>query len=195
MNAKLDMLAATFSTQTDIWMTAACPPSFPPPYQRLVQPAAQVVSPKDANDLPWNAKDSHLDSFRRMVQTKTSLRTIDTGLGTMILRTTSTSIGDHCVGIEKQSIKKTFVVNFLWRFATCRRGFRLSINDTFDSWSFNTIQKRSADSRIFELCKIGNAYGVDELLRYGRASVFDADPEGATPLHVSLTFYVLRGCL
>jgi len=124
----------------------------------------------------------------RRIQTKTSLTSVEAGLGALTLRSTSTTILDQDNDPEDRRneslTRKSFVVNFLWRFASCRRGFRISTTNTFDSWSFNTIRKQPTDSQIFKLCKIGDTLGVRELLSYGRASVFDVDDTGATPLHV-----------
>lgn len=43
---------------------------------------------------------------------------------------------------------------------------------------------------IFELCKRGNVEGVKILFKRGDASVMDRDPNGKTPLHVSIILHV-----
>lgn len=182
MNGKLDLLNASFSTAHTNGQKIADDRLFsPPPYHRLDRLATARRSVWDDRSEQTNNSQRTYDGSH--FQVKTSLQTIDAGLGILTLKSTSAkATGERG---EDYCATKTFTVNFLWRFATCRRGFRLSTNNNFDSWSFNTIRTRPSESLIFELCKAGNAIDVNDLLRYGGASVFDADPDGATPLHVS----------
>jgi hypothetical protein len=192
MNGKLDILTASFaSTPTNIQMIRDGLVPSPPPYQRFAQTATALPVVRAQREL-WNGdstqlKDSHVNDVQSRLRIKTSLQSIDAGLGVVTFRSTAVEIA--CYGEEENSdksyTKKTFTINFLWRYASCRRGVRLSTNNTFDSWSFNTIRTRPSESLIFKLCKSGDAFDVDDLMRYGNASVFDADPDGTTPLHVS----------
>lgn len=192
MNGKLDILTATVSTQMHNHMTTTdllfgAPPPYQGPLQMGTICSAPVSRGYSDGSLDSMTK-SHDSIFDSRIQTKTSLKSIDAGVGVLTLRSTTAKALRAYDDTEKNGdefYSKTFVINFLWRFASCRRGFRLSTSNTFDSWSFNTICYRPADSRIFDLCKSGNTFGVGDLLKYGMASVFDADPHGATPLHVS----------
>ena len=198
MHGRLDVLTATISTNQQHLQAENISFGSPPRYQSFLQPAPVSlvrVTQKELWDGPLDQMtNSNVHGADTRIRTTTAFKTIDAGLGILTVRSTSARLLSTCGTKDdsSESSRKTIVINFLWRFATCRRGFRLSTNETFDSWSFNTIWKRSADSQIFELCKIGNTFGVDELLRYGRASVFDADPEGSTPLHVRLTFLITQ---
>lgn len=121
------------------------------------------------------------------VQTRTMQRSLDVGLGLLSLQTTVKSLKtcDAYDGKEKDAkpTRKSFTVRFLCRFATCRRGFRVCTNDTFDNWTFNTIRRRPWDSKIFDLCTVGDVEGVKKLIHYGEASVFDVTQEGWSLLH------------
>lgn len=50
-----------------------------------------------------------------------------------------------------------------------------------------------AEALIFEFCTKGNVEGVRTLLARGDASVWDRDPDGMTPLHVSVILSVFVG--
>lgn len=52
--------------------------------------------------------------------------------------------------------------------------------------TFKTFRAVPTDSLIFEFCGTGNLDGVKTLLTRGDASVWDRDPDGYTPLHVSI---------
>jgi hypothetical protein len=52
--------------------------------------------------------------------------------------------------------------------------------------SSRTFRAVSDDALIFEFCETGNVEGIRTLLARGDASVMDRDPDGWTPLHVSI---------
>ena len=54
--------------------------------------------------------------------------------------------------------------------------------------TFKTFRAVPVNSLIFEFCVTGNLDGVRSLLTRGDASVWDRDPDGRTPLHVSIIF-------
>lgn len=121
------------------------------------------------------------------VQTKTSLKYIEAGVAALNLKSTTTKLQD-ANGDESDatSSKTTFVVNFIWRFLSCRRGFRVTMSNNFDDFSFHTIRKRLDNSTIFKLCKSGDTIGVENLIAAGQASLYDVDSKGSSLLHVSI---------
>jgi hypothetical protein len=195
MKGTIDLLTATFST-THVnrhKSTGELLPSLPSAYQGFESDTMALVrASREYNDMcSWELEEPHDSAFAGQIRTKNFVKTIDAGLGALTVRSTSTKITRSYDVTDmdngKLYTKKSFVINFLWRFATCRRGFRFSINNSFDSWTFNIIQRRPAESQIFNLCKIGKTSEVSNLLRHGLASVFDADPQGATLLHVRIS--------
>ena len=124
-----------------------------------------------------------------VVQTWATQKSLNMGLGILSLQSTTKAIGTHSNTPTKEKdpnpTRKSFTVRFLCRFTSGRRGFRISANDSFDHWTFNTIRRRPWNSEIFVLCRVGNINGVKRLLDYGEASVFDVDDHGDSPLHVS----------
>jgi hypothetical protein len=80
--------------------------------------------------------------------------------------------------------QKTYVVNLAWEFLSCRKRFRLTTNNNFDTWSFNTIRTRNPGSTVFSLCSSGDLAGIRRLLISGEASLCDVDATGLTLLHV-----------
>lgn len=123
------------------------------------------------------------------VQTKTTRTSIKAGIALLNIQSSTTTIGYPEEDGNSKEISKpartSFVVNFLWGFRSCRRGFRLSTNSSFDSLRLDSIRRRPSDSQIFRLCELGDTRGVQKLLMTGDASIFDADEVGRGLLHVS----------
>ena len=60
-------------------------------------------------------------------------------------------------------------------FTQCHRGWKHSLE---------TFRCVPDDSLVFELCASGNVQGVETIIRMGKASVWDTNSSGITPLHV-----------
>lgn len=69
-----------------------------------------------------------------------------------------------------------------------QRGLEITFQASVQGWqhALETFRAVPDDSEIFRLCNNGDILGVKKLLSSGRASVWDRDPRGFTPLHVSL---------
>lgn len=69
-----------------------------------------------------------------------------------------------------------------------RRGLEITFQKSVQGWQhgLKTFGLIPHNSDIFECCLNGDIDGVKALLSSGRASVWDCDSEGYTPLHVSL---------
>lgn len=154
-----------------------------------VEPPVQRSSNLNGNTALGDKFNAYNQNCGRKIQTTTTLKTIEAGVGVLTLSSTSAKMVERNQDDEEQRpnilTRTTFVVIFVWRFASCRRGLRIGVNDSFDSWSFNSIRRRPDDSSIFSLSRVGDTEGVLNLLKFGKASVFDVDTAGATPLHVS----------
>jgi len=185
MNGRLDMLAATFSSEGGTQVVKNNVESFSESQQQASSSDSKLISPIDST----SRTNAFCDLTGIQVRTRTSLKSVEFGLGGLSLRSTSNKFRnlDNDREDEKSSTcsTKTFVVNLLWGFSSCRRGFRLMTNDTFDSLTFNTIRRRPLNSPIFSLCCKGDTKGVQKLLLFEEASVFDVDSSGWSPLHVS----------
>ena len=125
-------------------------------------------------------------------KTMTRTKCFDIGFGTFYFRSTSPikpsarDPGKHSQADEdNQFRRKIFVVQFLWKFASCRKGVRICTRNSFDQWTLNTIQRRPNNSKIFRLCRKGDLEGVRQLLQNGDASLYDVDETGCSLLHVS----------
>lgn len=57
--------------------------------------------------------------------------------------------------------------------------------------TFRTFRAVPADALIYDFCKTGNIEGVKTLITRGDASVWDRNPKGRTPLHVSTILFVI----
>jgi hypothetical protein len=199
MNGKLDTLATTFSLvrETEPGNTACEDTSLQtdPLHPHFIE----TVKSKDNTGLVGRTKETpptRLSGFR--MRTTVSWTRIDTGIAVLSLQSSSGALvyseasrkGDDTSKPEK----KSFVISILWRFSSCRRGFRISIKDSLDSWSFSAACKRPCDSQIFTHCGKGNTREVHKLLLSGEASVSDMDTYGRGPLHVSEVACTIAFC-
>ncbi|TVY84730.1 hypothetical protein LSUE1_G000619 [Lachnellula suecica] len=178
MNGRLEMLATTFTMAREN-------------YAIINQNDQQTMASTSRIGSSNGIIESSGEPRSTQIHTKTSFRRINAGLGVLSLASTATkllNIKDADEEPKELGAKKTFVARFLWGFSSCRKGFRLSVDDTFDTFSFNTIRRRPTDSHIFRLCEKGDARGVRELLMVGEASVYDVDTGGFTPLHYACYF-------
>lgn len=135
------MLAATFSlvvetqpgdTAGEDALLQAIPPN---PYSII-----ETVKSEDNVGLVARTRETPpmgLSDFR--MRTKVSRMRIETGAAVLSLQSSSRSLIDPEAarkGDDTSKFEKTFVVSFLWRFSSCRRDFRITIKDAFDTWSF-----------------------------------------------------------
>lgn len=122
-------------------------------------------------------------------RTKSSWTSIDAGLARLNLQYYTTTFHDPDKEEDDEGnpipTNKTFTVNFLFGFSSCRRGFRLSTRNCIDWMTLNVVRRRPGDSQILALCRQGDTMGVQKLLHSGEASLFDTDEEGYGLLHVS----------
>lgn len=111
-------------------------------------------------------------------------------LGIYSLRTISTTHryddGDSVDDENNLTTTKTFLFEFLIRFTTYWKGFRIMTTNTFDRYTLNVIRRRPAGSKIFQLCEDGDVQAVKRLLDRGEASIYDVDEMGRSLLHVSI---------
>ncbi|KAF7891033.1 uncharacterized protein EAF02_001358 [Botrytis sinoallii] len=111
-------------------------------------------------------------------------------LGTLNFRTISTTHryndDDGTDDADNSTTTKTFLVELLMGFTTCRKGFRFTTTSTFDHLTLDVVRRRPNNSEIFRLCEHGNTQGVKRLLDRGEASVHDVDEDGESLLHIAL---------
>lgn len=72
-----------------------------------------------------------------------------------------------------------------WIYA---RNFQIHLTKSYQGWdqSFRTYRTVSCDAQVFKLSADGNMEGLQQLFKSGRASPFEIDSYGWTPLHVRL---------
>jgi hypothetical protein len=142
---------------------------------------------KSRTSAPLESMSESVARSRGMLQTRTTQKSLNVGLGILSLQSTTKDFKDpYDSALNERGVKSTrqsFTIRFLYRFKSCRRGFRFHLDDTFDTWIFNSIRRRPWDSEIFQLCREGDVQGVKMLLDCGGASVFDVDDHGDSPLH------------
>jgi hypothetical protein len=99
---------------------------------------------------------------------------------------TQDSFEDNSESTKKEEtvVRSSYVVQLLMGITTCRRGFKLSTTDRFDSWTLNAVRRRPSDSKVFALCYADDVDGIESLLLRGEASIHDVDEEGDSLLHV-----------
>jgi hypothetical protein len=183
VNGKLEIIAASFQA---INLEQPSREQVSPSCLRSVE--AEATESRSVLGIPPRAVPEPRARSSDSILTRTMQKSLDLGLGLLSLQTTAKSLkafgNDSREEKDAKSTRKLFTVRFLCRFATCRRGFRICTDDTFDNWTFNTIRRRPWNSDIFLLCRRGDIGGVKKLLDYGEASLFDVDEDGASPLHV-----------
>lgn len=111
-------------------------------------------------------------------------------LGTVNFRTVSTTHryndDDGIDDADNSTTTKTFLVELLIGFTTCRKGFRFMATSNFDRYALDVVRRRPYDSEIFKLCRNGNFQAVRRLLDRGEASIHDVEEFGKSLLHVSI---------
>ncbi|TGO39087.1 hypothetical protein BHYA_0061g00440 [Botrytis hyacinthi] len=112
-------------------------------------------------------------------------------LGTLNFQTISTthrySDVDEADDSDNSTTTKTFLVELLIGFTTCRKGFRFMATSNFDRYALDVVRRRPYDSEIFELCRNGNFQAVRRLLDRGEASIHDVNERGESLLHLAVT--------
>lgn len=103
--------------------------------------------------------------------------------------TTPTSSSGDSDEDKQYSTQSLFIIRpALWlaRFGI-KYGIRVEIFQLPGQWKhvLNTFRPVPDDSLIFEFCKSGNIDSAQLFLRSGKASVWDTNSDGHTPLHVS----------
>ncbi|KAF7891646.1 hypothetical protein EAF00_007948 [Botryotinia globosa] len=88
---------------------------------------------------------------------------------------------------DTSTTTKTFLVELLMGFTTCRKGFRFMATSNFDRYALDVVRRRSDDSEIFKLCRNGNFQAVRRLLDRGEASIHDVDEGGRSLLHITVS--------
>ncbi|TGO11230.1 hypothetical protein BTUL_0114g00070 [Botrytis tulipae] len=112
-------------------------------------------------------------------------------LGTVNFRTISTTHRyndeDGIDDADNSTTTKTFLVELLMGFTTCRKGFRFMATSNFDRYALDVVRRRPYDSEIFKLCINGNVQAVRRLLDRGEASIHDVDERGRSLLHIAVS--------
>lgn len=136
-----------------------------------------------ASTIDWSGSSSR--HFKSVHQYKTNLF-----LGTFGFRTTSTvqryNEDDSTDDADNSTATKSFLVEFLVGFTTCRKGFRLMMSEKFDHITLDVLRRRPHYSMIFYACRFGRFLAVEKLLDSGEASIHDTDEKGWSLLHVSI---------
>lgn len=189
MNGKIDMLAATLERA----ILEEAPKTSHSSANDLIHP--QLLSIPSSEYLPRHDgknEDKPLVGASTECFTRTSFKTVDRFFGFMKICSVSRQyIGTGTLNEDaenNESSVKVFTFNIPVRFGSCRKGFKLCINDTFDNWCLNSIRRLPNDSAVFKLCAEGNATEVERLFAFRKASIYDVNESGQSVLHVSRPF-------
>src|SRR5436309_1212093 len=133
MNGKIDMLAATLE-RTSVASTPRVSYASANP---LVRP--QDLSLTSSVQLPgYEGKGLAGNSLQ--YYTRTTFQSMDKLFGLLRISSVSRqyiSIGSFNEETENNESGKILTFNVFLRFGSCRKGFKLRINDTFDNWCLN----------------------------------------------------------
>ncbi|PQE11489.1 Immunoglobulin major histocompatibility complex conserved site protein [Rutstroemia sp. NJR-2017a BBW] len=165
---------------------------------RILQSQTQTITTgqhqKDNHDttiIPW--KEAQASRNNRLVQRSHTSSSVNFLLGALSLRKTSStftitqdSFEDNSASKKKETtvVRSSYVVQLLMGITTCRRGFKVSTVDGFDSWILNAVRQRPSSSEAFQLCFVDDADGLESLLLRGEASIHDREEKGNSLLHV-----------
>jgi hypothetical protein len=120
---------------------------------------------------------------------RTTFQSMDKVFG--LMRITSVSrqyISSEILNEETENsepFEKVLTLNVLLKFGSCRKGFKLRINNTFDDWCLNSLRRLTNDSLVFKLCEEGNCSVIERLFDSRKASVYNVNETGQSALHVS----------
>ncbi|PQE10996.1 threonine synthase protein [Rutstroemia sp. NJR-2017a BVV2] len=140
--------------------------------------------------VPW--KEAQASRNNRLVQRSHTSASVNFLLGALSLRTISStftitqdSIEDNSETTKKETtvVRSSYVIQLLMGITTCRRGFKVSTTDGFDSWMLNAVRQRPSSWEAFSLCYLDDADGLESLLLRGEASIHDVDEKGNSLLH------------
>jgi hypothetical protein len=181
MNGKIDMIAAALERT----IVATTPKVSKSPTTHLIHDRDLSIASKQ---LPY-----HEGSGSARTSTECFLRTTfqstDKVFG--LLRITSVSrqyISSEILAEETENSEHSenvLTLNILLKFGSCRKGFKLRINNTFDDWCLNSFRRLPNESLVFKLCEEGNCPIVERLFASRKASVYDVNENGQSALHVS----------
>ncbi|KAM0130981.1 hypothetical protein ACHAO1_007574 [Botrytis cinerea] len=173
VNSKLDVLTANISS---IATTNSS-------HQIALQTSKEMTQSNFVPSSSW--KGSRGSVSKSVNQHKTNFL-----LGTFNFRTTSTTYwyndDDGKDGANNSTTTKTFLIEFLMGFTTCRKGFRFMTTSTFDRYALDVVRRRPNDSEIFKLCRDGSVQAVRRFLDRGEASIHDVNEIGGSLLHIAV---------
>jgi hypothetical protein len=115
-----------------------------------------------------------------------------------------TTKSDDTTPMERKCLNTQRIIRFRPTQLLVKFGFSYGLNFSFTQsyrgWKhcLETFRCVPDDSLIFDFCRSGNIQGVETLSRTGKASVWDTDSAGWTPLHVCglyLVNYMVRESL
>lgn len=179
MNGKLEILATKFESISIASVQSQEP--IPVGSRASITPAADRQRAFNSFASP-----STLATLKQVSQ-----NFLQAGFGTLQFRSTSVTQSEMSKDeTENPKIVKFFVATLILNFSVCRRGFRISSNNNFTNWTFNTFRRRPSSSDVFRFCRQGNTGAVRELIHCGEASVFDIDDYGDSLLHVCHTIFL-----
>ena len=159
MNGKIDMVAAALERT----IVATTPKVSKPPITHLIRDRDLSIASKQ---LPY-----HEGSGSAGISTECFLRTTFQSMDKVfgLLRITSVSrqyISSEILTEETENSghsENVLTLNILLKFGSCRKGFMLRINNTFDDWSLNSLRRLPNDSLVFKLCEEGNCLTIEKL--------------------------------
>jgi hypothetical protein len=182
MNGKIDMLAAALERT----IVESTPTESHPQENQLNRPRNLSIDSSKQRSI---YEDKFLTGTSLECITRTTFQSTDRFFGMM--RISSVSRQYISTGISNEEAEnygyseKGLTLNILLRFGSCRKGFKLRINDTFDDWCLNSIRRLPNESAVFKLCEEGNALEIEKLFAFRKASVYDVNETGQSILHVS----------
>lgn len=139
--------------------------------------------------IPFVQSDDSVESINATVVFRTSWKSFNLRLGVLSVRLFLQQ-QEKAEKAKKRdsSFDKTYVINFLLKFGSCRKGFKFRVNDTFDMFFLNSIRRVPDDSPIFWFCRNGDLESVKKLIYSRTASALDVDNDGWSPLHVCFNY-------
>ncbi len=172
MNGKIDMIVAALERKvvTTTLKVSNCPTT------HLIRDRDLSIASKQ---VPYH-ESSHSAGTSTECFLRTKFQSTDKVFGLMRISSVFRQyISSEILNEETENSEasgKVLTLNILLKFGSCRKWFKLRINNTFDDWCLNSL--RPNISLVFQLCEEGNCSVIERLLASRKASVYDLNETG-----------------
>lgn len=165
------------------------------PAERLEVDINGVTDHEVQTKRPSDRRQHRINTYRNNITIRTIFGTVILNSKTFILRHSSDLCDDDSMLDEDDFERKTSVrvhpASWLIRLGVSY-GLQMTLLRSIQGWrqTLDTYRAVPDGSEIFKHCRNGNLHGVKMLMSMGKASVWDSDTYGRTPLHVSFYPYM-----